>query len=95
VEYRECADAAAVVLYTLSGGGHSWPGGKPPPSWRVGATNTSIDATAEMWEFFVEHPLRGTRSANQRRPFAAPRGDPIASLREGFGAMPAGRSTPP
>ena len=58
LEYRDCADRAAVVLYTLLGGGHSWPGGKPPPTWRVGATNTSIDATAELWAFFREHPLR-------------------------------------
>lgn len=58
IEYRDCAESAAVLLYTLLGGGHSWPGGKAPPEWRVGATNTSIDATAEMWMFFLEHPLR-------------------------------------
>ncbi len=57
-EYLDCAEDADVVLYTLLGGGHSWPGGKPPPRWRVGATNTSIDATAAMWEFFLRHPLR-------------------------------------
>lgn len=57
-EYPDCAEAAAVVLYTLVGGGHSWPGGKPPPEWRVGATNTSIDATATLWAFFLEHPLQ-------------------------------------
>lgn len=58
-EYPDCAEGAAVLLYTLLGGGHSWPGGKPPPEWRVGATNTSIDATSAMWEFFLEHPLQG------------------------------------
>jgi polyhydroxybutyrate depolymerase len=58
LEYSGCAEGAAVVLYTLRGGGHSWPGGKPMPEWRVGATNTSIDATAAMWEFFLEHPLQ-------------------------------------
>lgn len=58
-EYPDCAEGAAVVLYTLLGGGHSWPGGKPPPEWRVGATNTSIDATSELWAFFREHPLPG------------------------------------
>jgi polyhydroxybutyrate depolymerase len=60
-EYPGCADGASVVLYTLLGGGHSWPGGKPPPRWRVGATNTSIDATAALWEFFQRHPLRTQR----------------------------------
>jgi polyhydroxybutyrate depolymerase len=58
IEYPECAESADVVLYTLLGGGHSWPGGKPPPEWRVGATNTSIDATSAMWTFFLEHPLQ-------------------------------------
>lgn len=58
LEYPDCADSASVVLYTLSGGGHSWPGGKPPPRWRVGATNTSIDATSELWAFFLSHPLQ-------------------------------------
>jgi polyhydroxybutyrate depolymerase len=58
LEYPDCAEGAAVVLYTLSGGGHSWPGGKPPPEWWVGTTNTSIDATSELWAFFLEHPLQ-------------------------------------
>jgi polyhydroxybutyrate depolymerase len=56
--YADCVHDADVVLHTLIGGGHSWPGGKPPPAWRVGATSTSIDATAELWAFFQEHPLR-------------------------------------
>lgn len=58
LEYPQCAEGAAVVLHTLLGGGHSWPGGKPMPEWRVGATITSIDATAELWAFFQEHRLQ-------------------------------------
>lgn len=57
LEYPNCADDAAVVLYTIGGGGHSWPGGKPMPEWLVGATNRNIDATGQMWAFFREHPL--------------------------------------
>ena len=57
-EYMNCADNAAVVLYTIQGGGHSWPGGKPMPEWIVGRTSRSVDATALMWAFFREHPLR-------------------------------------
>lgn len=57
LEYPGCAGAADVVLYTLLGGGHTWPGGKPLPEWWVGSTNTSIDATSLMWEFFREHSL--------------------------------------
>ncbi|PYO27541.1 MAG: hypothetical protein DMD73_08975 [Gemmatimonadetes bacterium] len=59
IEYTHCAQDAAVVLYTIRGGGHSWPGGKPLPQWWVGPTSRSVDATSEMWAFFRAHPLRG------------------------------------
>jgi polyhydroxybutyrate depolymerase len=55
--YVNCADDAAVVLYTIQGGGHTWPGGTPLPEWFVGPTSSSINATSLMWEFFREHPL--------------------------------------
>ncbi|HEV7838955.1 MAG TPA: PHB depolymerase family esterase [Gemmatimonadaceae bacterium] len=55
--YMNCADDAGVVLYTVQGGGHTWPGGKPLPEWFVGRTARSIDATKLMWAFFGEHPL--------------------------------------
>ena len=35
-EYTDCADGAAVVLYVVQGGGHTWPGGAPLPEWFVG-----------------------------------------------------------
>jgi polyhydroxybutyrate depolymerase len=56
-EYSQCADGASVVLYTIRGGGHSWPGGKPMPEWFVGPTSRSIDATSQMWAFFRAHRL--------------------------------------
>lgn len=55
--YTNCADGAAVVLYTIEGGGHTWPGGKPLPEWFVGSTSRSIDATSLMWAFFRERRL--------------------------------------
>ena len=58
LEYTNCADEAAVVLYTIKGGGHTWPGGLQMPEWLVGPTSRSIDATSRMWAFFREHPLR-------------------------------------
>lgn len=58
LEYTNCADEAAVVLYTIKGGGHTWPGGTPMPAWLVGPTSRSIDATSQMWAFFRAHPLR-------------------------------------
>ena len=56
--YTSCADNADVVLYTVHGGGHTWPGGTPLPEWFVGRTARTIDATSVMWGFFHEHPLQ-------------------------------------
>jgi poly(3-hydroxybutyrate) depolymerase len=44
-----------VVLYTIHGGGHDWPGGAPLPEWLCGPPSRGIDATPVMWEFFREH----------------------------------------
>ena len=55
-EYTGCADNASVVLYTIRGGGHTWPGGMQLPEWFVGRTTRSIDATKVMWDFFMAHP---------------------------------------
>ncbi|PYQ58865.1 MAG: hypothetical protein DMF58_13805 [Acidobacteria bacterium] len=56
-EYTQCAENAAVVLYIVQGGGHTWPGGGPLPKWFVGSDSRSIDATIEMWAFFRAHRL--------------------------------------
>jgi polyhydroxybutyrate depolymerase len=58
VSYVDCAGGADVVVYTIRGGGHSWPGGKPLPEWLVGTTSNEIDTTALMWKFFCDHPLK-------------------------------------
>jgi polyhydroxybutyrate depolymerase len=57
LEYPNCVDGAGVVLYTMHGGGHTWPGGGPLPEWFLGPTSHSIDASSEMWAFFREHRL--------------------------------------
>jgi polyhydroxybutyrate depolymerase len=56
--YTRCANGADVELYTIEGGGHTWPGGGHHPEWFVGRTTYSIDASSLMWAFFREHPLR-------------------------------------
>jgi polyhydroxybutyrate depolymerase len=61
-EYTACTHEAAVVLYTVIDGGHTWPGGMQLPEWFTGSTTNSIDATRLMWAFFREHPLRQTQS---------------------------------
>jgi len=58
-EYSGCADDAAVVLFTIQGAGHTWPGSEPMPEWFVGPTNRSFHATPLMWAFFQEHRLAG------------------------------------
>ena len=45
-----------ALLYTLLGGGHTWPGSVPLPAEQYGATNPDINASATIWEFFAAHP---------------------------------------
>jgi hypothetical protein len=45
-----------VILYTIEGGGHTWPGGKHLAEWIAGRTTDEIKATSVMWDFFVQHP---------------------------------------
>jgi polyhydroxybutyrate depolymerase len=61
LEYAQCASNAPAVLYTIHGGGHTWPGGDGAaylPEWFVGTTTQSIDASSVMWEFFKAHTLQ-------------------------------------
>ena len=67
LEYTNCAEEAAVVLYRIQGGGHSWPGGKPLPEWLVGSTSNGVDATRQMWAFFREHRLREAQTAARHK----------------------------
>jgi polyhydroxybutyrate depolymerase len=56
LQYANCADNADVVLYTVRGEGHQWPGGKRVAAeWMIGRYSQSIDATRQMWAFFREH----------------------------------------
>jgi polyhydroxybutyrate depolymerase len=50
----ECRERRAVELYTIEGGGHTWPGG-PPVGRLVGRVSRELDATALIWEFFAQH----------------------------------------
>lgn len=56
-EYSDGADGAAGVLYTVIGGGHTWPGGAALPEWLTVPTSHSVDAASEMWAFFRQHRL--------------------------------------
>lgn len=54
--YPDCDDGTEVELYTIDGGGHTWPG-SPIDVPRLGANTDQIDATELILDFFAEHPL--------------------------------------
>ncbi|HEX3334419.1 MAG TPA: hypothetical protein VHS57_08755 [Acidimicrobiales bacterium] len=54
-----CPDGVAVVLYRISGGGHTWPGSAVASKQKgLGYTTLAISANQIMWNFFKAHPLR-------------------------------------
>jgi polyhydroxybutyrate depolymerase len=48
--YAPCDERVRVELYTVTGGGHTWPGGLPVPS--LGVTTSSISATQLILDAF-------------------------------------------
>jgi polyhydroxybutyrate depolymerase len=52
--YIGCRGGRSVELYTIEGGGHTWPGG-PAAAARVGRVTREIDATELIWRFFAGH----------------------------------------
>jgi polyhydroxybutyrate depolymerase len=58
LRYAGGASKAEVVFYMVTGGGHTWPGGKKMPAFIVGPTTKDVDATRLMWNFFKEHPMK-------------------------------------
>ncbi len=45
-----------VLLYTILGGGHTWPGATALPEYIVGMTTQQVNASELMWQFFASHP---------------------------------------
>ncbi|HCS39117.1 MAG TPA: hypothetical protein DIW44_05965 [Anaerolineaceae bacterium] len=58
IAWTDCSQNAEVTFYTITGGGHAWPGGDPIPAWIVGYTSQAINTTRVMWQFFEQHPLQ-------------------------------------
>ena len=54
--YGPCRAGSEVVLFTVEGGGHTWPG-RPPRLPLLGQSTRDIDANDLMWEFFQAHPM--------------------------------------
>ena len=51
--YGLCDDSSEVILYTVNGGEHTWPGS----AINIGITNQDIDASTEIWNFFRKYSL--------------------------------------
>jgi polyhydroxybutyrate depolymerase len=55
-EYINRNDGTEVILYSVDGGGHTWPGGfQYLPSFIVGKTCRDFDACEVIWSFFKKH----------------------------------------
>jgi polyhydroxybutyrate depolymerase len=62
--YSNCRDGAEVALYTIEGGGNTWPSGDDfMPEKEVGKTSTDLDADEVIWSFFSSHPMAPSSSA--------------------------------
>ncbi len=55
--YGPGQDGAEVVLISIKGGGHTWPGRKPPVSF-IGKSTLDISANDLIWDFFGKHPMK-------------------------------------
>jgi polyhydroxybutyrate depolymerase len=55
--WEDCSEGTEVLLYTIAGGGHAWPGEKKGPSEKQGPGEKSdpFDATSQIWAFFKRH----------------------------------------
>lgn len=54
----DCADGVELGFYTITGGGHTWPGSAATNLiTALGVTNMDIDATAVAWQFFERYSL--------------------------------------
>ena len=53
--WTACEQGHDVVLYTIEGGGHTWPGDRGAGRL-LGRATRDIDATMAIWSFFSAHP---------------------------------------
>jgi polyhydroxybutyrate depolymerase len=59
--HTACTAGSTVVLYTITGEGHEWPGGPHLPKSvtnGLGPQSTAVQADGLMWSFFAAHPKR-------------------------------------
>lgn len=51
----DCPEDGSVVLYSVIGGGHNWPGQEAENVAAYGNVSHDIDASEVIWEFFAGH----------------------------------------
>jgi polyhydroxybutyrate depolymerase len=62
--WRDADGNEVVVFYSVEGGGHSWPGTRfAVPTWLLGQTSTTFDATKIIWQFVSAHTRRNISSS--------------------------------
>jgi polyhydroxybutyrate depolymerase len=64
--WRACEGGIEVLLYSLDGWGHRWPGPRMMDALADDAPLRGFDATETIWQFFLRHPRRagaGARAA--------------------------------
>jgi len=59
--YDLCDAATEVILYTVNGGEHTWPGS----NILIGITNQDIHASVEIWNFFKRFTLLGSSGTGE------------------------------
>ncbi|HXO32389.1 MAG TPA: PHB depolymerase family esterase [Candidatus Acidoferrales bacterium] len=58
--YSACKDNAQVALYSVKGGGNTWPGGEQFTTEKeVGKTSNAINANEAIWSFLVTKKIAG------------------------------------
>ena len=61
-----CQDNAQVVLYSVKGGGNTWPGGEQYLSEKeVGKTSTDLNANEVIWSFLSSRKIAGDGGAEK------------------------------
>ncbi len=71
VEWAGCADASEVVLYTIDGWGHYWPGPHYTNQLPTGSPLREFDAGELMWRFFQRQQKRQETRPNRNQPSGA------------------------
>ena len=64
--YAGCQDNAQVVLYSVKGGGNTWPGGEQYLSEKeVGKTSNDLNANEIIWSFLVTRKIAGENAVEK------------------------------